>query len=129
MKKRALMLLTGMAVLASMLALRYTFSQEDIVSLEDSAFEDRKRPGAVFVHEDHNEKAKIEECNVCHHVFEDGKKVEDESSEDMSCSECHKVKSDGNTKALMRAYHDLCKSCHQENKSGPIMCGECHVRK
>jgi hypothetical protein len=60
--------------------------------------------------------ALIEDCNECHHVYEDGEKLEDESSEDSSCSECHEEKGSG------------CKGCHHENKKGPIMCGQCHVR-
>ena len=129
MKKRTLVLFTGIMILACLLAFENTHSQEEITVLEDSAFEDRTRPAAVFAHEEHNEKAEIEECSVCHHLYEDGKKVEDESSEDTSCSGCHEVNGDGTTRSLIRAYHDLCKSCHREKKSGPIMCGECHIRK
>jgi hypothetical protein len=39
--------------------------------------------------------ALIEDCNECHHVYEDGEKLEDESSEDSSCSECHEEKGSG----------------------------------
>jgi hypothetical protein len=28
----------------------------------------------------------------------------------------------------MKAYHLNCKGCHQEQKKGPVMCGECHVK-
>ena len=120
--------LLGMAVLASMLCLVPAYGQEDIVSLEDSAFKDRQRPAAVFNHEEHNEKAEIEECDVCHHLYVDGEKVADESSEDQSCSDCHTVEGGGEAPALMKAYHNLCKDCHRENNKGPITCGECHPR-
>jgi hypothetical protein len=30
---------------------------------------------------------------------------------------------------LANTYHLQCKGCHVENKKGPIMCNECHVRK
>ena len=128
MRKRMVALL-GMVVLASMLCLVPAYAQEDIVTLEDSAFKDGQRPAAVFVHEEHNEKAEIEECSICHHVYQDGNKVEDESSEDQGCSDCHTVEGEGQTRPLMKAYHDLCKECHRENKKGPVTCGECHPKK
>ena len=49
-------------------------------------------PAAVFRHDEHNEMALIEECIECHHIYENGDKSEDESSEDQSCSECHDEK-------------------------------------
>lgn len=109
-------------------------SQEDIKFLADEAFEKLQRPAAVYPHDEHNEKAEIDECNVCHHLYENGKKVEDESSEDMGCSECHKLKREDNKLPLMKAFHESCKGCHlkskkNRNKTGPITCGECHVRK
>ena len=129
MKKKTVALFIGLAVLACMLAFMPAYSQEDITFLKDKAFGEGERPPAAFVHEEHNEKAEIEECNVCHHVYKDGELVEDESSEDMECSDCHNVKGGYQTRPLMKAYHDLCKRCHQENKSGPITCGECHRRR
>lgn len=128
MKKRTVALFFGMVVAACILAFVPAYSQEDIVSLKDEAFGKGQRPAAVFAHEDHNEKAEIEDCSVCHHVYKEGEKVEDESSEDMSCSDCHNVNKGYLTRPLMKAYHDLCQNCHKENKSGPITCGECHPR-
>jgi hypothetical protein len=128
MRKRALALFVIVVGLILGFAFVPAHSQEDITGLADKAFGDRQRPAAVFVHEEHNEKAEIEECNVCHHLYQDGKKVEDESSEDMECSECHKVEGGSPTRPLMKGYHDLCKSCHRANKAGPVTCGECHLK-
>lgn len=128
MRKRVLALFVIVVGLILGFAFMPAYSQEDITALADKAFEDSQRPAAVFVHEEHNEKAEIEECNVCHHLYKYGKKVEDESSEDMGCSDCHKVKSGSPTRPFMKAYHDLCKSCHQANKAGPVTCGECHQK-
>ncbi|MDY6972589.1 MAG: cytochrome c3 family protein [Thermodesulfobacteriota bacterium] len=105
------------------------YSQEDMTSIDSSAFEDPQRVPCVFPHDEHNEKAEIEECNTCHHVYENGTLLEDESSEDQGCSDCHELKASGNMLSLMKAYHTKCKKCHRERKAGPIMCGECHIKK
>jgi len=129
MKKRMVALYIGMAVLISVFPFMMpAYSQEDIMELADEAFGDRERPAAVFAHEEHNEKAEIEECNVCHHIYEGGKWVEDESSEGQGCADCHNVEEGHPTRPLMKAYHDLCKQCHLDNNKGPVTCGECHPR-
>lgn len=104
------------------------FSQEDMEVVDDEGFDKKQRPPAVFRHDEHNETASIEECNECHHVYEDGKKVADESSEDQGCWECHEENDVGNQPGLRKAFHENCKGCHLQNKKGPIMCGQCHVR-
>ena len=104
------------------------FAQEDMVVVEGDGFEVQRRPPAVFRHDDHNETAEIEECNECHHVYENGEEIADESSEDQRCADCHTEKSDGNRPGLRKAFHLNCKGCHQSKKQGPVMCGECHAR-
>jgi hypothetical protein len=105
------------------------WSQEEMKAVSPDAFTAPQRPAAVFPHEAHNEKAGIENCNQCHHVYEDGKLVEDESSEDRRCSDCHGLEGAGRQPGLMKAFHLNCKGCHREQKKGPVMCGECHVRR
>jgi len=104
------------------------FSQVEEPLLLGQDFHPRQRPGVIFDHDAHNEKAGIEDCNVCHHVYRDGKLVPDESSEDQKCSDCHKQKSSDGSTPLMKAYHERCKGCHVKEKKGPITCGECHKR-
>lgn len=104
------------------------FSQEDTV-LKVEAFGTLERPISAFDHDTHNEKAAIEDCAACHHVYKDGKLVEGESSEDQACSECHTLKAQGAQPGLRMAYHRQCKECHVEKKKGPVACGECHVKK
>ena len=103
------------------------YSQEDMVAVDTSPFERPQRPPSRFAHDAHNEKAGIENCNVCHHVFRDGKKVEDESSEGERCADCHGLKAQGRTPSLVMAFHTRCKGCHLEQRKGPVMCGQCHV--
>ena len=126
MRKRPLFIL--ILPLISFLLLLPAFSQEDMVVVDGDSFENQRRPSAVFRHDDHNDTAEIEECNECHHVYENGEKLADESSEDQRCSDCHTEKTSGNQPGLRKAFHLNCKSCHQTKRQGPVMCGECHVR-
>jgi predicted CXXCH cytochrome family protein len=128
MKKKTVALFIGFAFTGCLLAFFPAYAQEDITALADDAFANRQRPPAVFAHEEHNEKAQIDDCATCHHVYRNAEKVEGESSEDMGCADCHNVKAGYPTRPLMKAYHDLCQGCHKEKKSGPITCGECHPR-
>ena len=102
-------------------------AQEDITAVDDSGFVKRIRPDAVFNHEEHNEAAELD-CAVCHHVYEDGELLEDETSEDSECSECHGDSDDPRNLDLVVKYHKRCKGCHEEEGSGPVVCSECHVR-
>jgi hypothetical protein len=105
------------------------WSQDEMTVVDNSVFDNPQRPPSVFEHDMHNETAGIDECSVCHHVYEDGQLVEDESSEDMRCSDCHGLEEGTDDQpALMNAFHANCKGCHEEQGKGPIMCGECHIK-
>lgn len=129
MKEKRLWLALALAVLGSVLIVISGFSQEDITTVHDSAFGERMRPAVSFKHDEHNEIAGIEDCITCHHVYEDGKKSEYDTSEGQECSECHTLKNPKNPIPLATAYHQQCKGCHVEKKAGPVMCGECHKKK
>ena len=116
-------------ILFSLILIVPAYSQEDMEVVEGDGFEKQRRPSAVFRHDDHNETAGIEECNECHHVYENGEKLEDESSEDQRCADCHSEANAGSRPGLRKAFHLNCKGCHQSEKKGPIMCGECHRRR
>lgn len=103
-------------------------AQDDMVKIEGTAFGAPERPAAVFKHDEHNEKAKLEDCAACHHGVDDkGKLAKGESSEGTPCADCHAVKGAKGT-PLMRAYHRQCQGCHEKAGKGPNACGECHVR-
>ncbi len=102
---------------------------QDMEFLDSDAFEGDRRTPAPFVHDEHNEKAGIEDCAECHHVYdEQGNLVEDESSEDQSCADCHGLEDVGSQPGLMKAFHLNCKGCHLEQQKGPFACGQCHPR-
>jgi hypothetical protein len=115
-------------VVVSLFVLVTAYSQEDMTHVDNSVYNSPQRTPSVFNHEAHNEAAEIEECNECHHVYEDGKKLEDESSEDQLCSDCHTLEAQRNQPGLMKAFHMNCKGCHEKENKGPVMCGECHVK-
>ena len=125
MKKGILLLIVPLLVGVLLIP---AFSQEDMEVVDNEGFTQKQRPPAVFRHDEHNEMAEIDECSECHHIYENGKKLEDESSEDQSCSECHDEEGSGDQLSLRKAFHTNCKGCHLQNKKGPIMCGQCHVR-
>ena len=127
MKKSAFFICVS--VIVTLMIFGSAYAQEDMVIISSDDFDSPRRPAAVFRHDYHNETAEIEECNQCHHVYDDdGKLEEDESSEDQQCSNCHELKTSGRRLALMKAFHTNCKGCHKEKKKGPLMCGQCHVR-
>ncbi len=105
------------------------WAQEDMTAVEDSAFEKRIRPPAVFHHDAHNEAAGIEDCATCHHVYEDGVLQEYESSEDMECSACHGRENDARQCDLVVVFHKQCKGCHLARQQGPVTCSECHSHR
>ncbi|MFC1816717.1 acidic tetraheme cytochrome c3 TmcA [Thermodesulfobacteriota bacterium] len=128
MKKRTLMAALFIIVSVLVLAVITASSQENVKSVQDSAFKQLMRPTVPFIHDEHNENAEIAECGTCHHVFKDGKRVPDETSEDRECSDCHNPANEAYSKLLVKAYHIHCKRCHLEKKKGPIMCADCHVK-
>lgn len=103
-------------------------AQEDMTVIDNSVFDKPQRPPVIFKHDEHNELASIEECSECHHVYAEGQRLEDESSEDQRCADCHALQDVGARPGLVKAFHTNCKSCHREQKKGPLMCGQCHVR-
>lgn len=118
--------LRSVIVLAIIFLFAAAYSQEDIKHVQDPAFTKRMRADAVFNHDEHNEKANIDDCSTCHHQYKEVVKVEGETSEDMKCSECHKI--DKDPVPLANRYHLRCKGCHEQKKAGPVMCSECHVK-
>jgi hypothetical protein len=114
------------AVMVFLFIFASAYSQEDMTVVDNSVFHNPQRVASIFNHDEHNDAAGIEDCNECHHIYEDGEKAEDESSEDQRCSECHGPEASDDAPALMKAFHTNCKGCHLNLKKGPIMCGECH---
>ncbi len=108
---------------------RTAVSQEDMTKISAEAFTQHTRPPAVFKHDQHNEKAKIEDCETCHHGKDaQGRLDPTDMSAGTPCAECHAVKNADGT-PLMRAYHQQCISCHKERNLGPTNCAGCHKKE
>lgn len=129
MKMRTALIPLCVLALVAMVWLPAAFSQDDITSLSDGAFESPQRPASAFVHDEHNEKAELEDsCNLCHHMYEDGVRLEDDDSIGIPCSDCHMLEAQGDQPGLRLAYHRQCKGCHVDRAMGPVACGECHQK-
>ena len=121
----ACILITGVSLIA----------QSDSMLLDSSGgLRGKKRPPVNFPHNLHVEKGI--NCKDCHHLYEKGENVLDESkleegNKEILCAACHGPKSRLN---LERAYHGQCIGCHKkpikdQKKIPPRYCGGCHVRK
>lgn len=122
----------AMAVLICILFVPVAFSQEATMVLKHKQITTHERTPVTFNHEQHASRL---DCIQCHHDYD--KYGNNRGGEDKAqmCSNCH-GKPGGEKKVLplTEAFHAQCKKCHERIKaegktSGPVMCGECHVRK
>ncbi len=100
-------------------------SQEDTYILDHSVMGKHQRPLVEFNHKLHAEN-KLD-CIRCHHDFD--AYLNNRGGEGQTCDSCHKQEADDGQPSLKDAFHLQCKGCHEIMKTGPVTCGECHVRK
>lgn len=121
-----------MKTIAALLIFISLFFQNGLAAedeyIDNSVYDNPTQPQVRFSHDDHNEMAGLEDCSLCHHLYENGVLVESESSEDMPCSDCHRPKLFDEKTTLTTAFHNRCKGCHLKVKKGPVICGECHKK-
>lgn len=107
-----------------------SFSQDANIELKSTALGAHERP---IVHLNHEKHSAVIDCVRCHHDFDQF--GNNKGSEGQACSECHTQRATAaNRVPLQEAFHTQCKVCHEQARlrgaaSGPVMCGECHVRK
>ncbi len=103
------------------------FSQNKEEVWRTTALAPHTRLAVYFVHDEHNEKAGLDNCAVCHHdATEDGQMTMESSSEGIPCVDCHAVNATKGT-PLQRAFHRQCIGCHETQAKGPTACGGCHA--
>lgn len=125
---RKILLGAVMVVIAAVLSTG-VHGQEDRVVVDNSVFEVQRRLPARFVHDDHNEKAGLDDCARCHHVYdENGRLDETDSSEGQPCSECHAAVDQESQPGLRKAFHRMCRGCHLAEGNGPVVCAQCHAQ-
>ncbi len=98
-------------------------------------FPDYQRPPVLFLENHHDQHMENQDCLECHHKYENGRNILDEGdleedNVETSCASCH---NNHGKYDLRQAYHKQCIGCHHRlstanMKTGPILCGECHVR-
>ena len=91
-----------------------------------------KQPAVNFDHAKHGERAKS--CDVCHHTQKGLTKEQASKVEVKKCADCHlnPAKADMPSAKEMsltkNPYHIRCIGCHKEEKKGPTVCNQCHVK-
>ena len=104
--------------------------QDDTMKLSSAGQGLTQRPPVLFSHAQHSE---LYECTVCHHQYDEY--FNNTGGDGGKCADCHQASATAkNPTPLTQAFHRQCKRCHatllelKAPKTGPIMCGECHVR-
>jgi len=118
----------GMIIICLMLMVPAAFSADKREIASAEAFAHRDRPVSLFDHDAHMEYPGVDDCYTCHHLYKNGVLVPEESSEDLYCSDCHSVEAKNRDSKLRTAFHRRCIHCHEEQKTGPLSCGECHAK-
>jgi predicted CXXCH cytochrome family protein len=106
-------------------------SQDLMIVMEHKDAGPHERPLVQFNHEKHSSTL---ECLRCHHDFDQFGNNRGGEDKAQPCAGCHNPSAQPKKLPLKEAFHAQCKGCHesmgqQGRKSGPVTCGECHVRK
>ncbi|RJX34475.1 MAG: hypothetical protein C4525_07140 [Desulfarculus sp.] len=123
---------TGLLALMvfSALAASGAWGQDEVMTLNAADKGQNQRPPVVFSHGKHS---KAYACLNCHHEYD--KNFSKTGTEGGNCADCHQPRATAdNSVPLNLAFHQQCKACHlrliqARLKSGPVMCGDCHLRK
>ena len=116
-------------VLAATIALA---SFPDKVKIDEAQ---SKQPAVTLDHAKHAEKL-AKDCAVCHHTQKDLTKDAAVANKVQvkKCAECHlnpakaDIPSAKEMSMTKNPYHIRCIGCHKEEKKGPTVCNQCHVK-
>lgn len=119
----------GIAILFVVLAVAAVLAHHGPMKVTIDAAAD-KQPGVVFDHHAHSTKL-VKSCDTCHHT-EKGLTAESDKRA-KKCSSCHldpKADVPSMRAASMKTnpFHTVCVDCHKEQKKGPVVCKNCHVK-
>lgn len=144
MLKMAMLILTGILIVG-ISGLYAGTEVQDVINMENKAYEKHTKSIAVFSHKKHIEKYKTG-CGECHHD-EKGKPLNDLKMGDdvKNCIECHskpgmkpkkvKLTPKEELQYHAEAIHDNCRGCHKDfnkknkpKKKAPTSCSKCHPK-
>ncbi len=102
-----------------------TETKPDLIVIDSmSQLCDLEKPAVLFQHDKHTEALarQNKDCTTCHLFKEEKISPEFLNTTQADCE------------AQMNIYHNNCINCHKEqletgDKSGPMVCGECHIEK
>ncbi len=117
MKKRAVAILSVVALLVMMVGVTGVFAQDKGPATMTIDFNHKSKKVANFGHHEHQAHMK---CTECHHKAAEG-------ATPKACKTCHHKKK-GDAPSIKDAYHKRCKGCHKKEKHGPTKCNGCHKR-
>ena len=95
----------------------------------------KKQPPVTFDHAKHGDKL-AKNCETCHHTQKGLTRAVAEANkvEIKKCSECHLnpakagIPSMREMSMTKNPMHIRCMGCHKEQKKGPTVCNQCHVK-
>lgn len=124
-----------LSVAASSIAATQGQEVPDEIYIENKVYRTDRKGSVYFSHIEHAE-GYVDNCNACHHDYQDGKNVWQEGQPVQKCSVCHDPsKRNGKIRKLNIAYHKNCKGCHQKlAKQGGTeapyrQCTDCHTKR
>jgi len=121
----------ALAVVGLLFLVPLVRSQDPMMVMEHKELGPHQRPLVDFNHDKHTATL---ECVRCHHDYDEHGNNRGGEDSAQSCSSCHHSKGSAANVPLLQAFHGQCKGCHDAmwargRRSGPLMCGECHIRK
>ena len=130
MTKRLTALLAGLA-LGAWLSPAFAQFGSPAGELQPDGLPAPRKLAVSFEHNEHNKKAKLKNCIVCHHGLKNGKRVTTGKGIERRCSDCHLERPMTHTDpaSLMTVGHASCQGCHKVKAKGPVKCSQCHPQQ
>jgi hypothetical protein len=106
------------------------------LKIENKGYNRDKKGAVILSHFKHSADYKIA-CTQCHHDYQEGENVWQNSDPVKKCIECHNpLRKVGKIMKLQNAYHKNCKDCHKaylkDHGAANIplkKCSDCHLKK
>ena len=93
----------------------------------------KKQPAVTFNHAKHGDTL-VKSCDTCHHTQKGLTKAQTNTVNVKKCRECHLDPKKADMPSMREMsltknpMHIRCIACHKEQKKGPTVCKDCHVK-